>query len=293
MKKLKLFIAAAALVSFMACNPIEDLSLREQYVVKAGTPITSAELTSALTVAQEGATNDIVTLKNNRTDVGGAWHVGTAMGETIIKNDQYTYTYEANGEFEIYYVGISEGKIVESAHFPVVVTDVYDPWAGMLTGAKSNTDKSAKKTWSWREVSWGSICNMGAHGGWKYASAGYTPESNFAWWANFTLADVDVTKEKMVFEYDGSKMTTYGPDGSVAAQGTFGFIKTSPEEAVLGTWVTTAPLIGARFDDCGQGSNNQFYLLTFTDKFITIYHNGWDGSADWDDCGWYAYFEAQ
>ena len=97
----------------------------------------------------------------------------------------------------------------------------------------------------------------------------------------------------MVFEYDGSKMTTYGPDGSVAAQGTFGFIKTSPEEAVLGTWVTTAPLIGARFDDCGQGSNNQFYLLTFTDKFITIYHNGWDGSADWDDCGWYAYFEAK
>ena len=114
MKKLKLFIAAAALVSFMACNPIEDLSLREQYVVKAGTPITSAELTSALTVAQEGATNDIVTLKNNRTDVGGAWHVGTAMGETIIKNDQYTYVYESNGNFEIYYVGISEGKIVES-----------------------------------------------------------------------------------------------------------------------------------------------------------------------------------
>ena len=215
------------------------------------------------------------------------------MGETIIKNDTYTYVYEANGEFEIYYAGVSAGKIVESKRFPVTVTDVYDPWAGMLTGAKSNTDKSAKKTWSWREVSWGSICNMGAHGGWKYASAGYTPESNFAWWANFTLADVDPSKERMVFEYDGSKMTTYGPDGSVAAQGTFGFIKTSPEEAVLGTWVTTAPLIGARFDDCGQGSSNQFYLLTFTDQYITIYHNGWDGSADWDDCGWYAYFEAK
>ena len=44
MKKLKLFIAAAALVSFMACNPIEDLSLREQYVVKAGTPILRLDL---------------------------------------------------------------------------------------------------------------------------------------------------------------------------------------------------------------------------------------------------------
>ena len=194
MKTLKLFIAAAALLSFMACNPIEDLSLREKYVTNAGSPISSDELSAALTVSQDGATNDIITLKNARPDIGGAWHVGTAMGETIIKNDKYTYVYEANGEFEIYYAGVSEGKIVESKRFPVTVTDVYDPWAGMLTGAKSNTDKSAKKTWSWREVSWGSICNMGAHGGWKYASAGYTPESNFAWWANFTLADVDTSK---------------------------------------------------------------------------------------------------
>ena len=103
MKYVKLFIAAAALVSFMACNPIEDTSLRQTYITNAGTPITPAELTAALTVQQNGATNDIITLKNARTDVGGAWHIGTAMGETIIKNDQYTYTYEAN---------------------PVVVTDV-------------------------------------------------------------------------------------------------------------------------------------------------------------------------
>ena len=293
MKRINLFLAAGALLSVMACNPVEDISLREKYIDNAGAPISSAELTAALTVTQDPNSDEVITLRNARPDIGGAWHIGTAMGESIIKNDQYTYVYDANGEFEIYYVGMSEGKVVESAHFPIVVTGVFDPWAGMLTGAKDKTDKSAKKTWSWREVSWGSICNMGAHGGWKYASAGYTPESNFCWWANYTLANVDVTKEKMVFEYDGSKMTTYGPDGSVSATGTFGFIKQSPEQDVLGTWVTTAPLIGARFDDCGQGTNNQFYLLTLTDKYITIYHNGWGGSADWGDCGWYAYFEAQ
>ena len=63
MKTLKLFIAATALLSFMACNPIEDLSLREKYVTNAGSPISSDELSAALTVSQDGPTNDIITLK--------------------------------------------------------------------------------------------------------------------------------------------------------------------------------------------------------------------------------------
>ena len=236
--------------------------------------------------------DQIVSLKNDRPEIGGVWHVVTSMGETILKSDSCTYTYESNGEFEVYYVALSAGKIVESAHFPITVTNVFDPWAGYLTGAKDKADRGAKKTWAWREVSWGSVCNMGAHGGWKYASAGYTPESNFCWWGNVKMSDVSAD-EKMVFEYAGSKRTTYNADGSVKATGTFGFNKEVPEDAVLGSLITTAPTIGARFDEVGQGQNNSFYLLTFDNDYITIFHKTPSSAmADWSDYGWYAYFKA-
>lgn len=299
MKKIRIITAIALLASMVACNPIEDKSLRDDYITNAGTPVTSEELTSYLHVYQpypntetavEG--DQIVSLKNDRPEIGGVWHVVTSMGETILKSDSCTYTYESNGEFEVYYVALSAGKIVESAHFPITVTNVFDPWAGYLTGAKDKADRGAKKTWAWREVSWGSVCNMGAHGGWKYASAGYTPESNFCWWGNVKMSDVSAD-EKMVFEYAGSKMTTYNADGSVKATGTFGFNKEVPEDAVLGSLITTAPTIGARFDEVGQGQNNSFYLLTFDNDYITIFHKTPSSAmADWSDYGWYAYFKA-
>ena len=100
-----------------------------------------------------------------------------------------------------------------SRQIPVVVTvtNVFDDWSTYFTGATDKSDKSAKKTWKFREVSWGSVCNMGAHGGWKYTSAGYTPESNFAWWANVTAAEAG--DQSMVFEFDGNKMKTYDASG--------------------------------------------------------------------------------
>lgn len=289
---------AAAAIMLSSCDAYESDSLRDKYVKNAGTPVTSEELSSYLHVDQPFPNVDgkvegdqVVTLKNDKPELGGVWHIGTSIGETILKSDDCSYTYESNGEFEIYYVAISCGSIVESKHFPVKVTNVFDPWVGYLTGAKDKSDVNASKTWVWREVSWGSVCNMGAHGGWKYTYAGYTPESNFMWWANVKMSDV-TAEEKMVFEYDGNKMTTYGPDGSVVATGTFAFNKTIPEDGVLGQLVTTAPTIGARYDETGQDNDNSFYLLTFTDKYITIYHNGWGGSKDWEDSGWYAYFQA-
>ena len=143
MKKIRIITAIALLASMVACNPIEDKSLRDDYITNAGTPVTSEELTSYLHVDQpypntetavEG--DQIVSLKNDRPEIGGVWHVVTSMGETILKSDSCTYTYESNGEFEVYYVALSAGKIVESAHFPITVTNVFDPWAGYLTGAK-------------------------------------------------------------------------------------------------------------------------------------------------------------
>ena len=141
MKKIRIITAIALLASMVACNPIEDKSLRDDYITNAGTPVTSEELTSYLHVDQpypntetavEG--DQIVSLKNDRPEIGGVWHVVTSMGETILKSDSCTYTYESNGEFEVYYVALSAGKIVESAHFPITVTNVFDPWAGYLTG---------------------------------------------------------------------------------------------------------------------------------------------------------------
>lgn len=286
-----------AILALVSCDPIEDLSLREKYITNAGTPVTVAELNAAISVTQPIPNQDgvvegdqIVVLKNSRPDLGGAWHIGWSTGEKISNSNETTVAYEANGTFEIYYAAISENQIVKSDPVTITVTNVFDPWAGYLTGAKDKADKGATKTWGFREVSWGSVCNMGAHGGWKYTSAGYTPESNFAWWASVSYAEAG--DQRMTFEYNGSKMTTYAADGSVRAEGGFAFAHTTPEDLVLGELLTTAPVIGSMYDDCGQGTNNSFYLLTFTNEFITIYHNGWGGSADWGDCGWYAYFQA-
>lgn len=85
---------------------------------------------------------------------------------------------ESNADYSIYYMGISANQIIKTDPVVVTVTNVFDDWSTYFTGATDKSDKSAKKTWKFREVSWGSVCNMGAHGGWKYTSAGYTPESN-------------------------------------------------------------------------------------------------------------------
>jgi len=299
MKKIEsLFVIAVVALLGISCNPIEDTTLRDKYITNAGTPVTKAELTNALSVTQPFANQDgviegdqYVVIKNSRPEIGGAWHVAWGVGEKILNTDTDTLVFEANGVFDIYYVGVSENAIVYSDTLQVTVTNVFDKWAGYLTGAQNKADMSATKRWGFRETTWGSVCNMGAHGGWKYTSAGYTPESNFAWWASVSYASAG--DQTMVFEYNGSKMTTYKANGTVGATGSFGFIHNTPEDGVLGTLVTTAPTIGSAYDDCGQGSQNSFYLLTFTSEFITIYHNGLGGSADWDDCGWYAYFKAK
>ena len=82
---------------------------------------------------------------------------------------------ESNADYSIYYMGISANQIIKTDPVVVTATNVFDDWSTYFTGATDKSDKSAKKTWKFREVSWGSVCNMGAHGGWKYTSAGYTP----------------------------------------------------------------------------------------------------------------------
>lgn len=113
---------------------------------------------------------------------------GSKQSKTLV-TDNATVIMESNADYSIYYMGISANQIIKTDPVVVTVTNVFDDWSTYFTGATDKSDKSAKKTWKFREVSWGSVCNMGAHGGWKYTSAGYTPESNFAWWANVTAAE--------------------------------------------------------------------------------------------------------
>lgn len=299
MKPIYIVSTLMLLLLCFACDPIEDQSLREKYIDNVGEPISQAELQKAISVTQPFENKDgvvegdqYVIIKNNRPDIGGTWHLRWGAGEKTLGTNNDTVIYDANGIYDIYYVGISANKIIKTDPITITVTNVFDEWAGLLTGAENKADKAAQKTWMFREVSWGSVCNMGAHGGWKYTEAGYTPESNFAWWASKTLAQAG--NQTMTFKFDGNKLIVYNADGTQKNEGVFSFNHDKPEEGVLGEFSTTVPTIGGQYDEIGQKmGTNTFWILTLTDDYMTIYHPlKYSGGADWADHGWYAYFEA-
>jgi len=296
---IELILMFVVVSAFVSCDPIEDDSLRNSKIDKAGTAITAEQLKAALSLTQLPNQDGVVVgdqyiiVKNNRPDIGGKWHLVHGGIDKTYATDNDTIICSDNGDYELYYVGISANTVVQSDPFTFTVTNVFDPWSGYFTNAADKADKTASKTWRFRQVSWGSVCNMGAHGGWKYTSAGYTPESNFAWWANVSLAEAG--DQKMVFVYDGNKLINYKADGSVRYTGTFSFTHNQPESGVLGELVTSVPVIGSGYDDEGQSTKklNTFWLLTLTKDYITIYHpDKYKGGSDWDDCGWYAYYKS-
>lgn len=299
MKRLiELVMMFVAVFTVISCDPIEDNSLRDSKINGVGTPITAEELKAALSMTQlpnqDGVVigDQYIIVKNSRPDIGGRWHLLRGAMEKTYGTDNDTIICSDNGDYQLYYEGISANTIVKTAPFEFTVTNVFDPWSKYFTNAVDKADKTAKKTWRFRQVSWGSVCNMGAHGGWKYTSAGYTPESNFAWWANVTLATAG--DQKMVFEYDGNKLTNYKADGTVRYSGNFSFTHNQPETGVLGELITSCPVIGSSYDDEGQSTkkNNTFWLLTLTDDYITLYHpDKYKGGGDWDDSGWYVYYK--
>ena len=79
-------------------------------------------------------------------------------------------------------------------------------------------------------------------------------------------------------------------------EGTFGFDRDQPEDLVQGRLTTNIPVIGSNYDDLGQskGKDNVFWILTLTDEYITLYHpQKYTGGRDWDDNGWYVYYESK
>ena len=290
------FVLCAVALLGWACTPIEDQELRDKYVTNAGDPITVAELDKALEVSQpypnqEGVEqgDQYIHLKNKRPEIGGTWHVGS---KNYLTDDKIIVA-EANGVYDVWYSAVSNGKIVNSTPVQVTVTNVFDPWMGLFTGAESKADMTATKEWGFRS-DLSAVCDMCAHGWWKSTSAGYTPESfsGVTWWNNITFDAAG--DQRMVFAVDGNKLTTFDAAGTQMNEGTFAFSHEQPEDLVQGLLTTTCPIIGSEFDDNGQGDNNRFYILTLTDKYMTLYQ--WESAnpgEDWGDCSWRVVYEAK
>lgn len=291
-------MCAVALLGW-ACTPIEDNELRDKYVTNAGDPISVAELDAALEVSQpypntetaiEG--DQYIHLKNKRPEIGGTWHVGS---KSYLTDDQIIVV-EANGVYDVYYSAVSNGKIVNSTPIQVTVTNVFDPWMGYLTSAKDKADMAATKEWGFR-TDLSLVCDMAAHGWWKYASAGYTPESfsGVGWWAYTDFATAG--DQRMVFAVNGNKLTTFDAAGNKMNEGKFEFTHDQPEDGVMGLLKTDIPVIGSEFDDNGVqavGNTNTFYILTLNDKYLTLYE-WWSSTpgGDWGDCSWRVVYEAK
>ena len=273
-----------------ACTPIEDQELRDKYVTNAGDPITVAELDAALEVSQpypntetavEG--DQYIHLKNKRPEIGGTWHVGS---KSYLTDDKIVVA-EANGVYDVWYSAVSNGKIVNSTPVQVTVTNVFDPMVGMLTSAQDKTDKTATKEWGFRtDLSF--VCDMAAHGWWKY----FAPEhaKDIGWWAITDFATAG--DQRMVFSADGNKLTTFDASGAQMNEGTFEVSHEQPEDGVLGLFKTTVPVIGSEFDESGISENN-FYILTLTEQYMTIYHAPASPPGDWAEASWRVCYEAK
>lgn len=273
-----------------ACTPIEDQELRDKYVTNAGDPIAVAELDAALEVSQPYPNQDgviegdqYIHLKNKRPEIGGTWHVGS---KSYLTDDKIVVA-EANGVYDVWYSAVSNGKIVNSTPVQVTVTNVFDPMVGMLTSAQDKTDKTATKEWGFRtDLSF--VCDMAAHGWWKY----YAPEYDVSigWWGITDFAAAG--DQRMVFSADGNKLTTFDATGAVKNEGTFEVSHEQPEDGVLGLFKTTVPVIGSEFDESGISENN-FYILTLTEQYMTIYHAPASPPGDWEDASWRVCYEAK
>ena len=205
------------------------------------------------------------------------------------------------------------GKIVESKHFAVTVTDVYDPWVGMLTGAKDKFDKSASKTWGFRSSNGadgtdlngdpsGTILGMSAYGFWKWYPFAQT--SGQAWWGVVTYGAAG--DQTMKFTYDGGILQTFDASGSSKNKGTFGVVHTpidaSPANTAkgvsqMGQFIATCPVIGSEYDDYGQSGSTTFILVYLDEQYMCLAHYpnyaSCSSGLDWCDAVWICNYKAK
>lgn len=317
---IKIIAAIVALGGILACNPIEDQSLRSRYVTNAGDPISVSEITKHLTVSQPKASeyeDYYIEVKNDDPNVAGVWHFTTGGSDAVLFSKSGSYTYTANGDFEVFFVASSANHQVESEHFKISVSNVFDPWVGMLTGAKSSKDVDSEKTWGFRTIDpatskdtatpndpAGWICECPGYPLWAYYPC---TDCNQDWGGHATFADAG--DQTMVFRFGGNKITTYGADGTKVAEGSFGVSRTAPDPRepasgtgmkAMGALTTNIPIPGADYDWTGQGSSNTFLLLELTDNILSVGHANYPAPTpekwtddDWGDAVWLCWYKAR
>lgn len=243
MKTMKIFIemlASAFIVT--ACDPIEDQSLRKEFE-KTGTPITQAELDAALSVTQPFDGQDYkVVIRNSRTDVPGAWHIQTSVGEKTILTDHDTIIYDKNKKYEIYYTGLSEKQIVTSSTFTVSVSDLpVDEYETYICGAVQGNAAGSKKTWTFQKAE-KAVCYNGMLASWHYSQP-FTPGTDL--WDSVDLTDIQ--DQTMTFEFDDSRLTTYDKDGNVMGTGQWSSTHNfTDNNKVVGELYASTPIIGCK-----------------------------------------------
>ncbi|MCD8387693.1 MAG: hypothetical protein LUD17_12510 [Bacteroidales bacterium] len=294
MKSIYLFAACALGMALASCDPIETNKYRDDYNAD-GTAISQQELTAALSVTQlpnvdgkvEG--DQYIIVKNSRPDIGGNWHFDCSGTHNTYSTDNDTIVVGKNGEYTITYIGISGNQRIESLPFTVTVTNVFDTYDNLLTGAKDKADLTASKKWKYLANSKGNYMVMGAYGAWKY----YEPTADNSWWNQIgsleTLGD-----ERMEFVYDGFGLNVYTEAGSLKRSGAYSYTHDAPDEGVQGVLTTTTAVMGSEHDDNGfPSSGAAYWILQLDNSTMVLYRNMGDGMTDWDDCGWYVYYQPE
>ena len=150
----KYWVLILGLLLIIACDPIDDDSLRNKHFDNKGEPISKKELQAMISVTQPIPNTDddikgdqYVVIKNAKPQIGGVWHIGTSIGTEVSTTDHDTIVYTSNGTYGICFEVMSAFQLVRTDTFYVSVSNCFDEWETILTGAQDKTDKAAKKTW--------------------------------------------------------------------------------------------------------------------------------------------------
>lgn len=289
MKAKILILPFAALLIAWGCAPVEDHSLRDDFN-NAGTPISQAALDAALSVTQPYPNLDdvvegdqYVVLKNERPDIGGVWHLGWSTGVRIVNTDNKTIIYDANGEYDIYFTGVSANQTVTSRTFHITVTNCFDEYDQILSGAVDKADITAKKTWTFLPVT-GALYN-GMYGNWKY----YEMSPGLNSWG--TLDQTTLAEQSVTFEFADHVMTINRADGSVSQTGSWAYTHNTPE-GVVGELYTTVAIMGTNLAwSTWNGTATPYWILSISeDELIICFPQLYDKPAAADDWDYYAMY---
>jgi hypothetical protein len=312
MKTIKIYVMLlmTALIG-VACNPIEDESLREKYYENAGTPITKAELQAAISITQplpnlEGVVegDQYVVFKNARPDIIGVWHYTTSQGEKTVITDSITIVYDANNTFSAYFVALSANAIVQTDPVSFTITNCFDKWDNLFSGAEDKSDKSAKKTWEFWSGKSGMVYQNGMYGNWLAADVYGVHDNNTNTWSGLTTINT-AGAYTMEFAFDGNKLTVYNPDGSVLDTGTYSFTHdvptdagisngkelAHPQDVIMGQLITTIDLPGS--DKAWNPAHTYWLWLIDEDHMAVVLPGDWTGADFWDADAWYGFYQVK